>query len=34
MQALYELKARQKSLGMVSICAAGGLGVVAVVEAI
>lgn len=33
MQALHELRARKKSLGLVSICAAGGLGVVAVVEA-
>jgi acetyl-CoA acyltransferase len=34
MQALYELRARKKNLGLISICAAGGLGLVMVVEAI
>ncbi|HEY3592635.1 MAG TPA: acetyl-CoA C-acyltransferase, partial [Polyangiaceae bacterium] len=30
---LRELKKRQKQYGLISICAAGGLGVVAIVEA-
>ncbi len=34
LQTLHELRARQKSLGLISICAAGGLGSVMVVEAI
>jgi acetyl-CoA acyltransferase len=34
MQTLQELKARKKSLGLISICAAGGLGTVLIVEAI
>ena len=34
MQALYELRALKKNLGLISICAAGGLGVVMVVEAL
>ena len=34
LQALHELRARKKNLGLISICAAGGLGVVMVVEAI
>jgi acetyl-CoA acyltransferase len=33
-QTLQELRARQKNLGLISICAAGGLGVVMIVEAI
>jgi acetyl-CoA acyltransferase len=33
LQALHELRARKKSLALISICAAGGLGVVMVVEA-
>jgi acetyl-CoA acyltransferase len=33
-QTLKELRRRQKSLGLISICAAGGLGVVMIVEAI
>ena len=33
-QALHELRRRQKNLGLVSICAAGGLGMVLIVEAI
>ncbi len=32
LQALYELKARKKNLCLISICAAGGLGLVMVVE--
>jgi acetyl-CoA acyltransferase len=34
LQTLHELRARQKSLGLISICAAGGLGSVMVVEAV
>jgi acetyl-CoA acyltransferase len=34
LQALHELKARKKNLGLISICAAGGLGLAMVVEAI
>lgn len=34
LQTLHELKKRQKSLGLISICAAGGLGSVLVVEAL
>jgi acetyl-CoA acyltransferase len=34
LQTLHELRARQKSLGLISICAAGGLGVVMIVEAV
>lgn len=34
MQALMELKLRKKNLGLISICAAGGLGLVMVVEAV
>jgi acetyl-CoA acyltransferase len=34
LQTLHELRARGKSLGLISICAAGGLGTVMVVEAI
>ena len=34
LQTLYELRARQKNLGLISICAAGGLGSVMIVEAI
>ncbi len=34
LQALLELRARKKNLGLISICAAGGLGMVLVVEAI
>jgi acetyl-CoA acyltransferase len=33
-QTLTELRARKKNLGLISICAAGGLGVVMIVEAI
>lgn len=33
LQTLHELRARKKSLGLISICAAGGLGVVMIVEA-
>lgn len=33
-QALHELRARKKNLGLISICAAGGLGSVLVVEAV
>jgi acetyl-CoA acyltransferase len=33
-QTLAELRARKKSLGLISICAAGGLGLVMIVEAI
>ena len=33
MQTLHELRARKKSLGLISICAAGGLGLVMIVEA-
>ncbi len=34
MQTLQELRARKKNLGLISICAAGGLGFVMVVEAV
>ena len=34
LQTLHELRARKKNLGLISICAAGGLGSVMVVEAI
>lgn len=34
LQAIHELRRRKKNLGLVSICAAGGLGFVAVVEAV
>jgi acetyl-CoA acyltransferase len=34
MQTLHELRARKKNLGLISICAAGGLGLVMIVEAI
>lgn len=34
LQALHELRARKKNLGLISICAAGGLGLVMIVEAI
>ena len=34
LQALHELRARKKNLGLISICAAGGIGLVMVVEAI
>lgn len=34
LQALHELRARKKNLALISICAAGGLGVVMVVEAV
>lgn len=34
LQTLHELRARKKSLGLISICAAGGLGMVMIVEAI
>lgn len=34
LQTLHELRARKKNLGLISICAAGGLGMVMVVEAI
>jgi acetyl-CoA acyltransferase len=33
-QALHELRAMKKSLGLISVCAAGGLGMVMVVEAL
>jgi acetyl-CoA acetyltransferase len=33
-QTLHELRARKKNLGLISICAAGGLGFVMVVEAV
>ena len=33
LQTLHELRARKKSLGLISICAAGGLGLVMIVEA-
>ena len=33
LQTLHELRARKKSLGLISICAAGGLGSVMIVEA-
>lgn len=33
LQTLHELRARKKNLGLISICAAGGLGVVMIVEA-
>ncbi len=34
LQTLHELRARKKNLGLISICAAGGLGLVMIVEAI
>jgi acetyl-CoA acyltransferase len=34
LQTLHELKARKKNLGLISICAAGGLGSVMIVEAL
>lgn len=34
LQTLHELRARKKNLGLISICAAGGLGVVMIVEAV
>jgi acetyl-CoA acyltransferase len=34
LQTLHELRARKKNLGLISICAAGGLGSVMVVEAL
>ena len=34
LQTLHELRIRQKNLGLISICAAGGMGMVMVVEAI
>jgi acetyl-CoA acyltransferase len=34
LQALHELKARNKSLALISVCAAGGLGTAMVVEAV
>ena len=34
LQTLFELRARKKNLGLISICAAGGLGLVMVLEAI
>lgn len=34
LQALHELRARKKSLGLISVCAAGGLGGVMIVEAL
>ena len=34
LQTLHELRARKKNLGIISVCAAGGLGSVMVVEAI
>jgi acetyl-CoA acyltransferase len=34
LQALHELRNRKKNLGLISICAAGGMGTVMVVEAI
>ena len=34
LQTLHELRARKKNLGLISICAAGGLGTVMVVEAL
>ena len=34
LQALHELRARKKNLALISICAAGGLGLVMVVEAV
>lgn len=33
LQTLYELKARKKNLGLISICAAGGIGLVMILEA-
>ncbi|MCC7441365.1 MAG: acetyl-CoA C-acyltransferase [Bdellovibrionales bacterium] len=33
LQALHELRARKKNLGLISICAAGGIGAVMIVEA-
>lgn len=34
LQALHELRARKKNLGLISVCAAGGLGLVMIVEAV
>ena len=34
LQTLHELRARKKNLGLISICAAGGLGSVMIVEAV
>jgi acetyl-CoA acyltransferase len=34
LQALHELRARKKNLALISVCAAGGLGLVMIVEAI
>ena len=34
LQTLHELRARKKNLGLISICAAGGLGLVMIVEAV
>ena len=34
LQTLHELRARKKNLGLISVCAAGGLGIVMIVEAI
>jgi acetyl-CoA acyltransferase len=34
LQTLHELRQRKKSLGLISVCAAGGLGTVMVVEAL
>lgn len=34
LQALHELRARQKNLALISICAAGGMGMVLIVEAV
>lgn len=34
LQALHELRNRRKSLGLISVCAAGGMGAVALVEAL
>ncbi len=34
LQALHELRSRKKNLGLISLCAAGGLGLVMVVEAV
>jgi acetyl-CoA acyltransferase len=34
LQTLHELRARKKNIGLISVCAAGGLGLVMVVEAV
>jgi acetyl-CoA acyltransferase len=34
LQSLHELRARNKNLGLISVCAAGGLGTVTIVEAL